>query len=142
VAQAVKKQGALKEAEKEADRLLARLKAGEPLAKVAAAAGLPVKESRFFTRFEGFEGQRPAEALTSAAFILSKEQPYAERPIPWQEQYYLLAFKERRPGDQAEFLNNSAQMKAQFLEQKKQMLLASWLEAERRQAKIKVFELP
>jgi peptidyl-prolyl cis-trans isomerase D len=142
VAQAVKKRGALKEAEKEANRLLAQLKKGETLAKVAAAAKVPVKESRFFTRFEGFEGQRPAEVLTSAAFILSKEHPYTDHPIPWQDQYYLLAFKERRPGNQAEFLKVKPQMTAQYLEQKKQMLLASWLEAERRQAKIKVFELP
>lgn len=142
VAQAVKKQAALKAAEQEANRLLARLKKGETLAQVAAGAGLPVKESRFFTRFEGFEGQRPAEALTTAAFILSKDHPYAEQPISWQDQYYLLAFKERRPGSQAEFLKDKPQMEAQFLEQKKQMLLASWLEAERRQAKIKVLELP
>ncbi len=142
VVQKVKKQSALKEAEQEANRLLARLKKGETLAQVGAAAGWPVKESAFFTRFEGLEGQRQAEALTSAAFLLSKEHPYADSPLPWQDKYYLLAFKERRAADPAEFQKDREKLMSQFLEQKKQELLIAWLDAERRQAKIKVYELP
>lgn len=142
VVQQVKQQGALKEADQEASRLLARLKKGDSLAQVAAAAGVPVKESKFFTRFEGFDGQQSAEALTSAAFTLSKEHPYADQPIPWQDKCYILAFKERRAADQAEYQKNKEQLKAQFLEQKKQMLFQSWLDAERQRAKIKIYELP
>ena len=142
VAQQVKKQGALKEAEKEAAQLLARLKKGEALSQVAAAAGVPVKESKLFSRFEGFDGQQAAEALTSAAFVLSKEHPYVDQPVPWQDNYYLLTFNERRAADQAEFEKNREQMKAQFLEQKQQMMFQSWLDAERQRAKIKVYELP
>ena len=142
VAQQVKKQGALKEAEQEAAQLLARLKKGEALSQVAAAAGVPVKESKLFTRFEGFDGQKAAEALTSAAFVLSKEHPYVDQPVPWQDNYYILTFNERRVADRAEFEKNQEQMKAQFLEQKKQMMFQSWLDAESRRAKIKVYELP
>ncbi len=142
VAQQVKKQDALKEAEKEAAQLLARLKKGETLSQVAAAAGVPVKESKLFSRFEGFDGQQAAAALTSAAFVLSKEHPYVDQPVPWQDNYYLLAFKERRAADQAEFEKNQEQMKAHLLEQKKQMMLRSWLDAEFQRAKIKVYELP
>lgn len=141
VAQQVKKQDAQKEAEQEASRLLARLKKGETLAQVAAAAGVPVKESAFFTRFEGFGGQRQAEPLTSAAFGLSKEQPYPDQPVPWQDGNYILAFKERRSADQTEFQKDQDNMKAQFLEQKKQMMFQSWLEAERQRAKIKIYGL-
>lgn len=142
VAQQVKKQEALKEADQEATRLLDRLKKGETLAQVAAAAGLPVKESNFFTRFEGLEGQRQAEVLTSAAFLLSKDRPYSDSPLLWQEKYYILAFKERRAPDQAEFQKDRDKMLRQLLEQKKQELLYAWLDTERRQAKIKVYELP
>lgn len=142
VAQQAKKQGALKEAEQEATRLLDRLKKGESLAQVAAASGLPVKESNFFTRFEGLEGQRQAEALTSAAFLLSKERPYPASPLPWQDKYYILAFKERRAADLAEFQKDRDKMLSQLLEQKKQELVYAWLDAERRQAKIKIYELP
>ena len=142
VALQLKKQRALQEAEQEASRCLARLRKGENLTQVAAAAGVPVKESKLFTRFEGFDAQPAAEVLTSAAFMLSKEHPYTEQPIPWQDNYYILALKERRAADQAEFQKNREQMKVQFLEQKKQMLVQSWLGAERQQAKIKVYELP
>ena len=142
VAQQVKKQGAMKDAEKEATQLLARLRKGEPLAQVAAAAGLPVKVSGFFTRFEGFEGQRQAEALTGAAFLLSREHPYPDRPLDWNESYYLLAYKEKRPADQAELQKDWEKLKTQLLNDKKQMMLVSWLDAERRRSKIKVYALP
>ncbi|MFI5355109.1 MAG: peptidylprolyl isomerase, partial [Desulfobaccales bacterium] len=142
VAQQVKKQGALKEAEKEAAQLLARLQKGQALSQVAAAAGVPVKESKLFTRFEGFDGQKAAEALTSAAFVLSKEHPYVDQPVPWQDNYYILTFNERRAADQAELEKDREQMKAQLLEQKKQMMFQSWLDAELQRAKIKVYELP
>ncbi|MGC2691318.1 MAG: peptidyl-prolyl cis-trans isomerase, partial [Desulfobaccales bacterium] len=142
VAQQVKKQGAMKDAEKEATQLLARLRKGEPLDQVAAAAGLPVKVSSFFTRFQGFDGQRQAEALTGAAFLLSREHPYPDRPLNWSESYYLFAYKEKRPADQAELQKNWEKLKTQLLDEKKQMMLVSWLDAERRRAKIKVYELP
>ncbi len=142
VAQQVEKQGAMKDAEQEAARLLARLRQGEPLAKVAAAAGVPVKESGFFTRFEGFEGQHQDEALTGAAFLLSREHPYPDRPLAWKEAYYLLAFKDRRPADQAELQKDWEKLKTQLLDGKKQTMLASWLEAEQRRAKIKGYQLP
>jgi len=142
VAQQVKKQGAMKDAEQDATRLLARLRKGDPLAQVAVAAGLPVKESGFFTRFEGFEGQRQAEAITGAAFLLSREHPFPDHPLAWKESYYLLAFKERRPPDPAELQKNWENLKTQLLKDKKQMMLVSWLEAEHRRAKIKEYELP
>lgn len=139
---ALQKQMAKKKAEQEAARLLQELRQGKPLAQVAAAAGLTVEDSGFFTRFQGFHGQRQAEALTSAAFQLSAQNPHPGQPLLWQDQYYLLAFKSRREPDSGEFAKERDQLKAQFLEQKRQLIFASWLDGERRQAKIKVYELP
>jgi peptidyl-prolyl cis-trans isomerase D len=139
---ALSKQLARKQAEQEAGRLLGELRQGKPLAQVAAAAGLAVKDSGFFTRFQGFQGQRQADSLTSAAFQLSRQHPYPEKPLWWQNQYYLLAFKARRePGPQA-FHQELDQMRAQFLNQKQQLIFASWLDGERRRAKIQVFVQP
>ena len=139
---ALKKSLARKKAEQEAARLLGELRQGKPLAQVAAAAGLAVKDSGFFTRFQGFQGQRQAEALTGAAFQLSQQHPYPEKPLWWQDQYYLLAFKARREPDPQEFQKERDQMRAQFLNQKQQLLFASWLDGERRRAKIQVFVKP
>jgi peptidyl-prolyl cis-trans isomerase D len=139
---ALKKNLAQKQAKQEATRLLGELRQGKTMAQVAAAAGLAVKNSGFFTRFQGFLQQREAESLTGAAFQLSRQHPYPEKPLGWQGQYYLLAFKARREPDAQEFQKERDQMRAQFLNQKQQLLFASWLDGERRRAKIQVFVQP
>jgi hypothetical protein len=136
---ALQKNLARKQAEQEATRLLAELRQGKPWAQIAAAAALPAKNSGFFTRFQGFLGQRQAESITGAAFQLSRQHPYPEKPLWFQNQYYLLAFKDRREPAAQEFQKERDQMQAQFLNQKQQLLLASWLDGERRNAKIQVF---
>jgi peptidyl-prolyl cis-trans isomerase D len=139
---ALKKRLAQKAAEQEATRLLGELRQGKPLAQVAAAAGLAVKDSGFFSRFQGFRGQRQADSLTGAAFQLSRQHPYPEKPLWWQNQYYLLAFKARREPGRDEFRQQQDQMRAQFLNQKQQLLFTSWLDGERQRAKIQVFVRP
>ncbi len=108
----------------------------------AAAASLAVKDSGFFTRFQGFLGQRQTESMTGAAFQLSRQRPYPEKPLWGQDKYFLLAFKARREPDPQEFQKERDQMRAQFLNQKQQLIFASWLDGERRRAKIQVFVEP
>jgi len=139
VSAALKKSLARKQAEQEATRLLGELRQGKPWGQVAAAAGLPVKTSGFFSRFQGFLGQRQAESITGAAFQLSQQHPYPEKPLWFQNQYYLLAFKARREPDAQEFQKERGQMQAQFLKQKQQVLFAAWLDGERRGANIQIF---
>jgi peptidyl-prolyl cis-trans isomerase D len=139
VKEVLKKNLARKQAEQEATRLLGELRQGKPWGQVAAAAGLAVKNSGFFTRFQGFLGQRQAESITGAAFQLSQQHPYPEKPLWFQNQYYVLAFKARREPDAQEFQKERDQMRAQFLNQKQQLLFTSWLDGERRSAKIEVF---
>jgi len=142
VKMALKNHLARKKAEQEAIRLLGELRQGKPLAQVASQASLTVQDSGFFTRLQGFLKQREAEALTGAAFKLSQKQPYAEKPLWWQDKYYLLAFKARREPDPQEFQKERDRMRAQFLDQKQQLLFASWLDGERRRAKIQVYVEP
>jgi len=139
---AVKQQQAAQKAEAEAARLLKELRGGKTLAQVAAPAGLKVENSGLFTRTQGFLGQHQDEALNRAAFLLSRENPYPPQPLAWQHKYYLLAFSERREPDAKEFDKVRETLKKQVLEQKRQVMLSSWLDAERQQAKIKIFELP
>jgi peptidyl-prolyl cis-trans isomerase D len=139
---ALSQQLARKQAEQEANRVLGELRQGKPWAQVAAAAGLGVKDSGFFTRLQGFLGHREAQSLTGAAFQLSQQRPYPEKPLWFQNQYYLLAFKARREPGTQEFQKERDQMQAQFLNQKQQLLFASWMDGERRRAKIEVFIQP
>ena len=105
---------ARKQAEQEATRLLGELRQGKPWAQVAAAASLAVKDSGFFTRFQGFLGHREAESLTGAAFQLSQQHPYPEKPLWFQNQYYLLAFKARREPGAQEFQKERDSCKPSF----------------------------
>jgi peptidyl-prolyl cis-trans isomerase D len=136
---ALKKRLARTKAEQEASRLLGELRGGKPLTQVAAAAGLTMQDSGFFTRFQGFHKQPQAEVITGAAFQLSQQHPYPEKPLWWQDSYYLLAFKSRREPDPQEFQKERERLRAQFLQQKQQLLFVSWLDGERRRAKIRVF---
>jgi peptidyl-prolyl cis-trans isomerase D len=142
VREACKKAQAAKEAQQEATRLLERLRKGEPLSQVATQAGLPLKETDFFTRFQGFMNQPRTEDLTSEAFQLSSQRPYPAKPVLWQDRYYLLAFKARRSPEEAELQKELPKIRVNVLEHKKQLLFTAWLEGERKRAKIKIFELP
>jgi hypothetical protein len=142
VRQAVSKQGARKQAAEEAAKLLERLRKGEPLTQVAAQAGLPLQDSGPFTSFQGFLNQPRAEALTSAAFQLSAKGPYPPHPLVYQDKYYLLAFKARKAPGPEEFKNEGDQLKTEFLEHKRSMILSAWLAEARQNARIKIYELP
>jgi|UniRef100_A0A7V6A6C6 peptidyl-prolyl cis-trans isomerase D len=136
VLQAVARQEAQKMAENEAGQLLTRLRRGEPLAKVAAQAGLPLKNSGFFTRIQGFLQQPLAEPLTAAAFLLSEQQPYPDKPIAWQGKYYLLAFNKRRLPSQEEFQKDRENLERRILEDKQQVILDTWFREEWRRAQV------
>jgi peptidyl-prolyl cis-trans isomerase D len=136
VRQAVARQEAQQMAEKEAGQLLARLRQGEPLAKVAAQAALPLKDSGYFTRLQGFMQQPLAEPLTSSAFLLSDKQQYPDKPIAWQGKYYLLAFKGKRLPTQEEFQKDRENLERRVLEDKRQVLLDAWFREEWHRARV------
>jgi peptidyl-prolyl cis-trans isomerase D len=136
VRQAVTRQEAQQMAEKEAGQLLTRLRQGEPLAKVAAQAALPLKDSGYFTRLQGFMQQPLAEPLTSAAFLLSDKQPYPDKPVTWQGKYYLLAFKKRRLPTPEEFQKDRENLEQRVLEDKRQVLLDAWFREEWHRARV------
>ncbi|MDD5640306.1 MAG: SurA N-terminal domain-containing protein [Syntrophales bacterium] len=142
VLQAVSRKLARREAAKEADKLLARLRQGEPLTKVAAQAGLSLNDSGPFTRLEGFLKQPQAEPLTSAAFQLSGKNPYPPHPLVFQNKYYLLAFKARKAPNPEEFQKERDKLKAEFLEHKRQVIFSAWLTDARQHAKIKIYKIP
>jgi peptidyl-prolyl cis-trans isomerase D len=142
VRQAVARQAARKEAEAEAARLLDRLRQGEPLAKVAAQAALPVQDSGYFTRQQGFLKQPLADSLTTAAFQLSAKAPFPDKPLFFQNKYYILAFKSRRVPTEEDFKKEEARLREEFLQYKRQLIFDAWLAKERQRATIKIFELP
>jgi peptidyl-prolyl cis-trans isomerase D len=139
---AVSRQQARVRAEQEAAALLKRLQQGEPLAKVAADAKVAVQSSDWFSRSQGFLKQPLAQTLTGAAFQLSPQKPYPPEPLFWKDQYYILAFKDRRSPSPEEFQKEADGLRQQVLEQKRRALFDAWLAQERQQANIRIFEIP
>jgi peptidyl-prolyl cis-trans isomerase D len=136
VRQEVTRRTAQKMAEQEAEKLLSRLGQGEPLAKVAAQAALPLRDSGYFSRVQGFRQQPLAEPLTSAAFLLSNKHPYPAKPISWQGKYYLLALKGRRLPTPEEFQKEREALERSVLEDKRQILLEAWFKEEWQRAQV------
>jgi peptidyl-prolyl cis-trans isomerase D len=137
VRQVMARQQAQKLAEKEAEKLLQRLRQGEPLTQVAAQAGLPLKDSGYFTRIQGFRDQPLAEPLTSASFQLSKQNPYPDQPIFWQGKYYLLAFKNRKLPTEEEFQAAREDLKRRVLQDKRRVILEAWFRQEWQRAEVR-----
>lgn len=142
VRQVVVRQQSQKLAAEEAARLLARLRQGEPLGKVAAQAGLPVRESGWFSRFQGFMKQPLATVLTGAAFRLSDKERYPAEPVAWQGKYYLLAFKARRLPSPEDFAKERETLEGELLKNKRRLIFDAWLRGEWQRAKITKSELP
>ena len=136
VRQVVARQEAQKMAEKEAEQLLTRLRHSEPLAKVAAQAALPLKDSGYFTRLQGFMQQPLAESLTTPAFQLSDKQPYPDKPTFWRGKYYLLAFKNKRQPSPEDFQKDRENLERRILEDKRQVLLEAWFKEEWQRAQV------
>jgi|UniRef100_A0A7C5ALX4 peptidyl-prolyl cis-trans isomerase D len=137
VQQAVARQKAQTLAAEEAEKLLARLRRGEPLARVAAQAALPLRDSGPFTRVQGFLNQPLAEAITTTAFQLSEKQPYPDKPVFWQGKYYLLAFRNRRAPAPEEFQKDRDTLARRLLEEKRRLLLEAWLTEEWQRARVR-----
>lgn len=137
VKQTLSRQKAQALAAEEAGKLLARLHRGEPLPRVAAQAALPLKDSGFFSRVQGFFHQPLAEPLTTAAFQLSAKQPYPEKPVFWQGKYYILAFKNRQPPSAEDFQKEKELLARRLLEEKRRLLLEAWLTKEWQRARVR-----
>jgi peptidyl-prolyl cis-trans isomerase D len=142
VAEAARLDKAREAASQEAKKMLARLRQGETLAKVAAAKGLTVQDSGYFTRPQGFHGHPQARNLTSAAFSLTGAGPYPPEPISQGGENFLLAFKDRRPPNPEQFAQARTEMQKSLLDIKRQIVFSQWLAEERQHASIKVYEVP
>jgi len=142
VAEAVRLEKAKIAAAQEAKTLLARLQKGEPLAKVAAQAGLTVKDSGWFTRPQGFPAYPQNQDLVTTAFTLSAQQPLPTEPIRVNGDNVILVYKDRRQPSAEQFAKDKEQIQKTLLEIKRQMVFSQWLAEERQRAKIKIYDLP
>jgi peptidyl-prolyl cis-trans isomerase D len=127
-----------KKAGKEAETLLAVLKKGGDLRKESVRYGFSPDETGFFKRNEnmGKIGNEPE--LADAAFKLSKDKPFSEKPVKGKKGYYLLKFKERKDPDPENFEKEKESMIKTLLEEKKLKTFEAWLAGIKSSSKIMI----
>ncbi len=123
---------------KEAEILLAVLKKERDMRKESVRYGLSQDETGFFRRNEnmGKIGNEPE--LADAAFKLSKDKPFSEKPVKGKKGYYLLKLKERKDPDPEGFLKEKDSLIKTLLDEKKLKTFEAWLAGVKSSSKIMI----
>ena len=123
---------------KEAEILLAVLKKGGEMRKESVRYGLSPEETGFFRRNENMGKIGYGPELADAAFKLSKDKPFSEKPVKGKKGYYLLKFKERKDPDPEDFRKEKESMIKTLLEEKKLKTFEAWLAGVKSSSKIMI----
>lgn len=123
---------------KDAETLLAVLKKGGDMRKESVLYGFSPDETGFFKRNEnmGKIGYEPE--LADAAFKLSKDKPFSQKPVKGKKGYYLLTFKDRKDPDPEDFRKEKESMIKTLLEEKKLKTFEAWLAGVKSSSKIMI----
>jgi len=121
---------------KEAEMLLAVFKKGGEMRKESVRYGLSPDTTGFFRRNEnmGKIGYEPE--LADAAFKLSEDKPFSEKPVKGKRGYYLLKFTERKDPDTESFGKEKESMIKALLEEKKLKTFEAWIAGIKNSSKI------
>jgi peptidyl-prolyl cis-trans isomerase D len=103
---------------------------------------LPYKpsETGFFGRGENVPNAGASEEMNKAAFLLTKETPYPERPFTINGITYVIKLKERIEADRDGLKAEESSIRERLMQQKGEEALKSWLKVARGKAKVKIYE--
>jgi parvulin-like peptidyl-prolyl isomerase len=104
--------------------------------KESVQYGLSPDATGFFRRNEnmGKIGYEPE--LADAAFKLSEDKPFSEKPVKGKKGYYLLKFTERKDPDTESFGKEKESMIKALLEEKKLKTFEAWIAGIKNSSKI------
>lgn len=127
-------------AKKDAEAFLAALKKDKnmSLQKLAQARGLKVKSSKLFNRNEGIPDISGNRKITNAAFKLSSKNRVYPKVINAENNFYIIAFKDKKLPDQAEIEKNMDKVKKTLVRIKQGKILAAFLNDLRNNSTIKI----
>jgi len=115
-------------AEKEAQSILGRLKAGEGLDKIAKEKGLKINETGVFKPGNTIPGVGTIPDAADVLFPLSTNKPYAEKPVFTNNAYFILKLKDVSKPDEKEFETQRAMYKKILTSLKREEALQIWME--------------
>ncbi len=115
-------------AEKEAQSILERVKAGEGLDKVAKEKGLKINETGVFKPGNAIPRVGTIPDAADILFPLSMNKPYVEKPVFINNAYFVLKLREVIKPDEKEFENQKAVYRKILISVKREEALQTWME--------------
>ncbi|OQX24800.1 MAG: hypothetical protein BWK80_18990 [Desulfobacteraceae bacterium IS3] len=123
---------------KEAEEFLAVLKKGENMETECQKRGLEIKTSEFFKRNDSIPDIGYEREIVQAAFSLSEDKKFSEKPLKARKGYYIISFKERKTPEPEEFEKEKEKTKERLLQQKKFKTLEKWMAALKNKSQISI----
>lgn len=125
-------------AKKRAEDFLAKAGDTKDIGKAGEKAGVKVETTGFFTRNEKIPGIGQAPDIASTAFSLSAGNPVPEAVLSVKNRFYVLAFKDKKVPQKAEFENDKAQTVSKLTQQKRQQMFDKWISNLRENSEIEI----
>jgi len=123
---------------KDAEELLAALKKGENMETECQKRGLEIKTSEFFKRNDSIPDIGYEREIVQAAFSLSEDKKFSEKPLKARKGYYIISFKERKTPEPEEFEKEKEKTKERLLQQKKFKTLEKWMAGLKNKSQISI----
>lgn len=123
-------------ARRDAQALLADVKAGVGLEQAARKLGLMRRTSGFFKRSGTIADLGTEPEVSRVAFGLSERQPLPSEPVQTAKGYCVLRFEERKAPAMEEFDRERSQIKERLLQQKKSKSWEVWMSQLRNSSQI------
>jgi len=124
-------------AKEKAEQILALLKGGQDINKIASKHKLEIDETGLFP-----PGMIPkvgfAVDVLKNVFSLTPKQPLLDKVAEINGKFYIFKLKERKDVDRSEYEKNKDSFKESLLIQRRAALFQSWVKEIRKQAKIKI----
>lgn len=115
-------------AQKEAQSILERLKAGEAFDKIAREKGLRINETGFFKPGDSVPKVGNIQDAADILFTLSMNKPYAEKPVSVNNAYFIFKLKDVTKPDMKDFETQKAMYKKMLTSLRREEVLQTWLE--------------
>ncbi len=123
---------------KDAEEFAAALKKGETMEAECQKRGLELKTSEFFKRNDSIPDIGYEKEIVQAAFSLSEEKKFSEKPLKARKGYYIISFKERKTPEPEEFEKEKEKTKESLLQQKKFKTLEKWMAGLKEKSQISI----
>ena len=119
-----------------AEALLTKVKEGATLEQEAKAAALEVQSTTFISRADSSGETKLPAPIVQDALGLSEKNPTLDKVAEANNAFYVVAYNATQEPDQTLFEGKKGELEAKLTDERKNDLVAAWIETLRKEAKI------